>query len=167
MPPLRFACCSIPGERRCRKRMRSAHCSRVPWPTRSVSRSSLPRPSCCRRRCTLTACRRSSTKAFCSSAASFLEGPTSAAPWSCRLSGSPWVAKVAKAAAGRAAEFACTQAQQTYGAIGFTWEHGFHRYLRRAYVLDWLLGDWRALEFEIGDALRMTGEVPRIGVLGG
>lgn len=83
------------------------------------------------------------------------------------VSGSPWVAKVAKAAAGRATESACTQAQQTYGAIGFTWEHGFHRYLRRAYVLDWLLGDWRALEFEIGGALRTTGEVPRIGVLGG
>jgi hypothetical protein len=80
-------------------------------------------------------------------------------------SGSPWTALVAKAVAGRAAEDACTQAQQVYGAIGFTWEHEFHRYLRRTYVLDWLLGDWRTLEFELGTQLQITGEVPRIGTL--
>jgi Acyl-CoA dehydrogenase, C-terminal domain len=78
---------------------------------------------------------------------------------------SPWVAKVAKASAGRAVEDACTQAQQVYGAIGFTWEHGFHRYLRRNYVLDRLLGDWRTLEYEIGAQLQSAREVPRIGAL--
>jgi len=80
-------------------------------------------------------------------------------------SASPWVAVVAKALAGRAAEQACTQAQQSYGAIGFTWEHEFHRYLRRTYVLDWLFGDWRTLEREIGARLLETGEVPTIGSL--
>jgi alkylation response protein AidB-like acyl-CoA dehydrogenase len=80
-------------------------------------------------------------------------------------SGSAWTALIAKAVAGRAAEDACTQAQQTYGAIGFTWEHEFHRYLRRTYVLDWLLGDWRTLEFEAGSRLQATAEVPRIGTL--
>jgi hypothetical protein len=80
-------------------------------------------------------------------------------------SGSPWVAMVAKALAGRAADSACSQAQQVYGAIGFTWEHGFHNYLRRAYLLDRLLGDWRQLEVEIGTQLLATGEVPRIGML--
>ena len=79
--------------------------------------------------------------------------------------GSPWVALVAKALAGRAAENACTQAQQSYGAIGFTWEHEFHRYLRRAYVLDWLLGDWRTLERAIGAHLIDGGAVPLIGSL--
>jgi Acyl-CoA dehydrogenase, C-terminal domain len=79
--------------------------------------------------------------------------------------GSPWVAMVAKALAGRAAEDACRQAQQVYGAIGFTWEHGFHTYLRRALVLDWLLGGWRSLEAQIGAELQATGEVPRIGML--
>ena len=79
--------------------------------------------------------------------------------------GSPWVALVAKALAGRAAENACTQAQQSYGAIGFTWEHEFHRYLRRTYVLDWLFGDWRTLEREIGADLIDRGEVPLIGSL--
>ena len=79
--------------------------------------------------------------------------------------GDEWSALVAKAVAGQAAEFACTQAQQCYGAIGFTWEHEFHHYLRRTYVLDRLFGDWRTLEHEIGHRLQQTGVVPRIGSL--
>jgi Acyl-CoA dehydrogenase, C-terminal domain len=81
------------------------------------------------------------------------------------VSGDAWVALVAKCVAGRAAEDACTQAQQCYGAIGFTWEHEFHRYLRRTYVLDQLLGNWRMLEHEIGMQLQGSGVVPRIGTL--
>ena len=81
------------------------------------------------------------------------------------VSGDAWVALVAKCAAGRAAEDACTQAQQCYGAIGFTWEHEFHRYLRRTYVLDQLFGNWRMLEHEIGIKLQESGVVPRIGTL--
>jgi Acyl-CoA dehydrogenase, C-terminal domain len=76
-----------------------------------------------------------------------------------------WTAIVAKCMAGQAAEFACVQAQQCYGAIGFTWEHEFHRYLRRTYVLDSLFGDWRTLEHEIGTRLQSTGVVPKIGSL--
>ncbi len=45
--------------------------------------------------------------------------------------GDPWVALVAKCAAGRAFEEASRQVQQCYGAIGFTWEHEFPGYLRR------------------------------------
>jgi hypothetical protein len=80
-------------------------------------------------------------------------------------SGTPWAALVAKALAGHAAEDCCTQAQQAYGAIGFTWEHPFHRYLRRTYLLDRLFGDWRTLEFEIGTTLQQAREAPRIGTL--
>jgi alkylation response protein AidB-like acyl-CoA dehydrogenase len=80
-------------------------------------------------------------------------------------SGDPWAAVVAKSIAGHAAELACTQAQQCYGAIGFTWEHEFHRYLRRTYALDALCGDWRTLEFEIGTTLQATQVVPKIGRL--
>lgn len=80
-------------------------------------------------------------------------------------SGRPWDALIAKCLAGRAAEEACTQAQQSYGAIGFTWEHPFHRSLRRTYALDRLLGGWRDLEVEIGRRLRETAEVPRLGSL--
>jgi hypothetical protein len=79
--------------------------------------------------------------------------------------GSAWEAMVAKALAGRAAEFACTQAQQCYGAIGFTWEHEFHRYLRRMYQLDRLLGDYRSLEAQIGRQLLRQRTVPKIGAL--
>ncbi len=76
-------------------------------------------------------------------------------------SASPWTALVAKAAAGRAREEACTQAQQAYGAVGFTWEHEFHHALRRTYLLDRLFGDWRTLEREIGECLLREGRAPR------
>jgi Acyl-CoA dehydrogenase, C-terminal domain len=81
------------------------------------------------------------------------------------LDGDPWTATVAKCMAGQAAEFACTQAQQCYGAIGFTFEHEFPGYLRRMYALDRMFGDWRSLEHEIGSRLQETGVVPRIGTL--
>jgi hypothetical protein len=81
------------------------------------------------------------------------------------LDGDPWTATVAKCMAGQAAEFACTQAQQCYGAIGFTYEHEFPGYLRRTYTLDRMFGDWRTLEHEIGSRLQDTGVVPRIGSL--
>jgi hypothetical protein len=80
-------------------------------------------------------------------------------------SGQAWDALVAKAAAGKAAENACTQAQQCYGAIGFTWEHSFHRHLRRVYTLDRLFGDWRTLEAEIGAALAATRVAPKVGAI--
>jgi len=77
----------------------------------------------------------------------------------------PWDSLVAKALAGRAAEGATTQAQQCFGAIGFTWEHPFPHQLRRVYLLDRLLGDWRTLETEIGSTLLDSGEVRRVGAL--
>lgn len=80
-------------------------------------------------------------------------------------SGQPWDALVAKALAGKAAEAACTQAQQCFGAIGFTWEHPFPHRLRRVYLLDRLFGDWRRLETEIGSALLASRSVRRIGAL--
>ena len=81
------------------------------------------------------------------------------------LDGDPWTAMVAKCMAGQAAEFACTQAQQCYGAIGFTFEHEFPGYLRRTYALDRMFGDWRSIEHAIGARLQETGVVPRIGTL--
>jgi alkylation response protein AidB-like acyl-CoA dehydrogenase len=80
-------------------------------------------------------------------------------------SGQPWDALVAKALAGKAAEAACTQAQQCFGAIGFTWEHPFPHRLRRVYLLDRLFGDWRSLETEIGSALLSSRSVRRVGAL--
>ncbi|MFF4260425.1 acyl-CoA dehydrogenase family protein [Streptomyces sp. NPDC001663] len=47
---------------------------------------------------------------------------------------------LAKAAAGQAALTAALHCQQVLGGIGFTAEHPLHRHLRRAVVLDGLLG---------------------------
>lgn len=65
-----------------------------------------------------------------------------------------------KAAAGRAALLAVQAAQQVCGAMGFTAEFGLHRYVRRAYVLDSLLGGSEDAEFELGSAALATGRIP-------
>lgn len=79
--------------------------------------------------------------------------------------GSDWTALAAKALAGRAFDVAVRAAQQVFGAIGFTWEHHLHRFLRRGLVLDAIFGDWRRLEEEIGSRLVATRTLPRIGLL--
>jgi len=79
--------------------------------------------------------------------------------------GSPWTATAAKSLAGRGFEEVSRQCQQAYGAIGFTFEHDFHRFLRRGYLLDACFGDWRSLQEAIGRELATTRTVPRIGSL--
>jgi hypothetical protein len=68
--------------------------------------------------------------------------------------GGPESAALAKAAAVRAGRTARAVCQQLLGGMGFTWEHDFHRYLRRALTLEPLLGDRAALHAEIGAAVR-------------
>ncbi|MGQ4599648.1 acyl-CoA dehydrogenase family protein [Nocardia sp. R6R-6] len=68
--------------------------------------------------------------------------------------GGPESAALAKAAALRASRTARAVCQQLLGGMGFTWEHDFHRYLRRALTLEPLLGDRAALHTEIGAAVR-------------
>jgi acyl-CoA dehydrogenase len=53
------------------------------------------------------------------------------------------LAAAARLTASDAFEFACAQSIQTHGAIGVTWEHDLHLYLRRA----------RALALELGSPL--------------
>jgi alkylation response protein AidB-like acyl-CoA dehydrogenase len=62
---------------------------------------------------------------------------------------------------------AAKHAQQVCGGIGFTWEHGLHRSVRRAYVLDSILGPSTALQEEVGRRLVDTHRVPRLGHLEG
>jgi alkylation response protein AidB-like acyl-CoA dehydrogenase len=50
----------------------------------------------------------------------------------------------AKVAAGEGAVFACEQAIQAHGGIGFTWEHVLHRYYKRAQWNDSFDGTGRA-----------------------
>ncbi|MEV6483795.1 acyl-CoA dehydrogenase family protein [Streptomyces sp. NPDC051576] len=71
-------------------------------------------------------------------------------------------ALLAKAAAGRAALTAARHCQQVLGGIGFTAEHDLHRHVRRAMVLDGLLGSARELTREAGALLRAGGSAPRL-----
>jgi len=76
-----------------------------------------------------------------------------------------FTALLAKLWAGRAARLTAKQAQQVLGGMGFTWEHPFHRHLRRALVLDSLLGSTTELQHELGRSLLATGDVPRLAGL--
>jgi len=69
---------------------------------------------------------------------------------------------LAKAAAGHAALTTARHCQQVLGGIGFTAEHDLHRHVRRALVLDGLLGSSRELTREAGAELRRRRSVPRL-----
>jgi hypothetical protein len=72
---------------------------------------------------------------------------------------------LAKAAAGQAALTAARHCQQVLGGIGFTAEHVLHRHIKRALVLDAMLGSSRELTREAGAALRAKGFAPRLAQL--
>jgi hypothetical protein len=72
---------------------------------------------------------------------------------------------LAKAAAGKAALAVARHCQQVLGGIGFTAEHDLHRLIRRALVLDGLLGSARELTVEAGALLRSRGTAPRLANL--
>lgn len=69
---------------------------------------------------------------------------------------------LAKAAAGQAAQTAARHCQQVLGGIGFTAEHPLHRHIRRALVLDGLLGSTRELIREAGGFLHSARSAPRL-----
>ncbi|ORV82265.1 acyl-CoA dehydrogenase [Mycobacterium interjectum] len=65
--------------------------------------------------------------------------------------GDAWTAAaLAKAAAGDAAVSCARTAVQVHGALGQTWEHDIHLYVRHAWQGAALLGDSRALYHEVG-----------------
>ena len=72
---------------------------------------------------------------------------------------------LAKAAAGQAALTATRHCQQVLGGIGFTAEHALHRHVKRALVLDAMLGSSRELTREAGEVLRSKGFAPRLAQL--
>jgi alkylation response protein AidB-like acyl-CoA dehydrogenase len=74
-------------------------------------------------------------------------------------------AMLAKALAGRAVRSAAKESQQVLGAMGFTWDHPLHRYIRRSMVLDAILGSAPALAVTVGDELLARREAPRVGVV--
>ncbi|SPM34578.1 Acyl-CoA dehydrogenase related to the alkylation response protein AidB, partial [Mycobacterium rhizamassiliense] len=72
---------------------------------------------------------------------------------------------LAKAAAGQAALTTARHCQQVLGGIGFTAEHMLHRHVKRALILDSLLGSSRELTSEAGNVLRAKGSAPRLAQL--
>ncbi|WP_030597969.1 acyl-CoA dehydrogenase family protein [Streptomyces fulvoviolaceus] len=74
----------------------------------------------------------------------------------------PFGSLLAKAAAGQAALTAARHCQQVLGGVGFTAEHSLNRHVRRALVLDGLLGSSRELTREAGARLRAEGSAPRL-----
>jgi hypothetical protein len=75
---------------------------------------------------------------------------------------SPLTASLAKAIAGRCARTVARHSQQVLAGIGFTTEHPLHRYVRRALVLDHLLGDARSLTAALGADLIDARRLPRL-----
>lgn len=71
-------------------------------------------------------------------------------------------ALLSKAAAGQAALTTARHCQQVLGGLGFTAEHDLHRHIRRALLLDGLLGSTRELTREAGAELRRRGSAPRL-----
>ncbi|HKE73780.1 MAG TPA: acyl-CoA dehydrogenase family protein [Acidimicrobiales bacterium] len=76
--------------------------------------------------------------------------------------GTPFSAAVAKAVAGRSARTVARHAQQVLAGIGFTTEHPLHRYVRRALVLDALLGGAHSLTRRLGEDLLAGRSLPSI-----
>lgn len=78
------------------------------------------------------------------------------------LDGHPQTAGMAKAVAGRSARTAAKHCQQVLAGIGFTTEHDLHRYVRRIFVLEQLLGSTKLLTRELGVAIIDRGELPAL-----
>ncbi len=74
----------------------------------------------------------------------------------------PLTAALAKALAGRAARTTAAHCQQVLAGIGFTTDHPFHRFFKRALVLDGLLGSTEAVTLSLGRHLLTHRAVPTL-----
>jgi Acyl-CoA dehydrogenase, C-terminal domain len=74
----------------------------------------------------------------------------------------PQTAAMAKASAGRAARVAARHCQQVLAGIGFTTEHPFHRYVKRTFVLEQLLGSPRTLTRQLGLDILERRQLPAL-----
>ena len=73
---------------------------------------------------------------------------------------SPVTAAMAKAFAGRSARSVARHCQQVMAGIGFTTEHPLHRSIRRAIVLDQLLGAGSVLTRTLGAEILSSAALP-------
>lgn len=74
----------------------------------------------------------------------------------------PDTAALAKAIAGRTAHATARHCQQVLAGIGFTTEHLFHRYLKRALALEGLFGSADAITLDIGRRVLAERRVPTL-----
>jgi hypothetical protein len=71
-------------------------------------------------------------------------------------------AALAKATAGRALRTVATHCQQVLAGIGFTTDHAFHRFLKRAMMLDGLFGSADGIAIDLGRQLLAARRVPTL-----
>jgi hypothetical protein len=74
----------------------------------------------------------------------------------------PLASMIGKLVCGRAALAVSAHSQQVLAGIGFTAEHPFHRFMKRAVVLDRLLGSADELAVLAGGDLMARGRAPRL-----
>jgi alkylation response protein AidB-like acyl-CoA dehydrogenase len=74
----------------------------------------------------------------------------------------PLTGILAKSLAGRGALVAAKHSQQVLAGIGFTEEHPLHHHVKRAVLLDGLLGSSTRLPRELGATLLATRQLPRL-----
>jgi hypothetical protein len=74
----------------------------------------------------------------------------------------PDTAALAKAIAGRTAHTVARHCQQVLAGIGFTTEHPFHRFLKRALALEGLFGSADAIALDVGRRLLAERRVPTL-----
>ena len=78
---------------------------------------------------------------------------------------SPSTCILAKLLAGAAVDAANLHCQQVLGGIGFTWEHPFHRYLRRGRMLATMLGRRPQLASALGSEIVRSQRLPDLAPL--
>jgi hypothetical protein len=71
-------------------------------------------------------------------------------------------AALAKACAGRTLRTTAAHCQQVLAGIGFTTEHAFHRFLKRALALEGLFGSADAIALDVGRQLLAERRVPTL-----
>jgi alkylation response protein AidB-like acyl-CoA dehydrogenase len=74
----------------------------------------------------------------------------------------PETAALAKAVAGRSAQVVARHCQQVLAGIGFTTDHAFHRYFKRALALEGLFGSADEIVLEVGRQLLANRRVPTL-----
>ncbi|MDL9948601.1 acyl-CoA dehydrogenase family protein [Gordonia sp. ABSL11-1] len=77
----------------------------------------------------------------------------------------PLACALAKNLAGSATETACRKAIQVCGAMGLTWEFPLHRIVRRALILDAILGGHRETTIEFGRRVMTAESYPAVNPL--